>query len=171
LATLVGCIVTVHLGGFTKLDIQQEKYKAESAMWSAHSAIEEGWLPGGAVSFLRASDELVKWTAQSEVESVSRLAVARALERPIHQLIENGKRSPTQLLSEIRKTASMKVGFDAENGKIEDLVGAGILDSAKVLRVALRIAFSHVKAILQTSAWDLTGPTAISGGSDQERLK
>lgn len=171
LATLVGCIVTIHLGGFTKLDIQQERYKVESAMWSAYSAIEEGWLPGGAVSLLRAGDELVKWTTQSDVETLSKLAVAGALERPIHQLIENGKRSPTQLLSEIRKTLPISVGFNAENGKIEDLVEAGILDSAKVLRVALRIAFSHVKAILQTSAWDLTGPTAISGGFGQGQPK
>lgn len=171
LATLAGSVATMRIGGLTKLDVFREKYKVESAMHSTRNAMEEGWLPGGGVALLRAGDELNQVTMGNDTENATRTAVSRSLEIPLLQLIENAKRSPTQLLSEIRGFSKSTVGFNAESGKVEDMVEAGIVDPARTLRVALLIAWSHVKAVLQTGSWELSGPTEIDGIPQQSPLR
>jgi chaperonin GroEL len=158
---LAGTIATIRLGGYTESDRLQDKYAVESAMWSAYSAIEEGYLPGGGVALLRASEELDRWVVNSDSESAAKSAVSLALEKPISVLIENSKRSPTQVLSGIKRASVPALGFNVATGDVEDLEKAGILEPAKALRLAMRVAFSHAKSILQTGTWDLSGPTPI----------
>jgi len=113
---------------------------------------------------LRVGDELLRqWTVGNEVEKATSTAVSLALEKPVHQLVENAKRSPTQVRIEIRQSSSPSVGFNSKNGKVEDLIEAHVLDAAKVLRLAMRIAFSHAKAVLLTGTWDLSGSADNAG--------
>jgi chaperonin GroEL len=156
LAMLVGSVAVLKAGGVTDVDVTEELYKLESAMHSARSAIEHGCVPGGGVALFRAAIALDEWKAGDELELAVKQSILSVLEEPISRLIENVKRSPTQMLEEIRKSSSMNVGFNTTTGKIEDLMEAGIVDSVWPLRQSLQVAFSHARAVLQTSTWDMS---------------
>lgn len=158
LAKLVGGVAVIRAGGLTEIDILDNKYRLDSAMNSARSAVEEGYLPGGGLPLFQASKYIRSLTVGNKAYAMGVNAVANALEVPIRHLIENAKVSSTNVLAEIDKAPSNTVGFNVESRKVEDLVEGGILDSTKMLRMALEIAFSYVKAMLQTNEWDLTGP-------------
>jgi len=155
LARLVGGLAVVRIGGISEIEVIDKRYRSESAMHSATSAVKEGWLPGGGVTLLRASDALKRLSSENEAQSAGRLAVIQALEKPIHHLIENAHKSPTQAITEIRKHEEPTVGFNVNTMRVEDLAAAGVIDSAKMLRMALEIAFTHAKSVLQTEDWDL----------------
>ncbi len=127
-------------------------------MHSARSAIEHGCVPGGGVALFRAEIALDDWKASDELELAVKQSVRSVLEEPISRLIENARRSPTQMLEEIRKTPSPNCGLNAATGKIEDLVEAGIVDSVWPLRQSVHIALSHARAVLQTGTWDMSAP-------------
>lgn len=158
LATLAGSIVTIRVGGATELDASFEKYKVESAMFSLQSAIAEGWIYGGGLGLLRAAEELREWTVGTELDSLVRSEVCAVLARPTSQLIENAKRSPTQLLAEINNAGLKSTGFNCQTRSVEDLRAVGIFDSAAVVIRALQVAVSHAKAVIQTGIWDTTPP-------------
>jgi chaperonin GroEL len=90
--------------------------------------------------------------------------ISRALERPFSALAELGRRSPTQLLAELQRAGPSNVGFNAASGCVEDLVAAGVVDPAKMIREALEISYSYAKLILKTDLWSLGeaahGPTS-----------
>jgi chaperonin GroEL len=155
LAMLVGSVAVLKVGGITDIDVAEERYKLESAMHSARSAIEHGCSPGGGVALFRAASALDEWKAGDELELAVNQSIASVLKEPIRQLIENSKRSPTQMLEEIRRSSSPNVGFNTATGQIEDLVEAGIIDSVWPLRISVQVAFSHARAVLQTGAWEM----------------
>jgi chaperonin GroEL len=156
LAMLVGKIAVLKAGGATDVDVVHERYKLESAMFSARSAIENGCVPGGGVALFRAAIALEHWKPADEVESAVRQAFVSVLEEPIRQLIENSRRSPTQALEEIRKSSSPNVGFNAITGVIEDLMKSGIIDSMLPIRSSVQAALSQARSVLQTGAWDMS---------------
>jgi chaperonin GroEL len=133
-------IAVVKIGGVIKFEMMDKKYKAESALNSANSALEEGSVLGGGLTLFLISRAVKTLTA---------------MEDPIHRLIENSQVNLAQILSEISESPNASVGFNAVTRRIGDLSKAGILDSTKGLRIALEIAFSHTKAVLQTIEWDL----------------
>lgn len=156
LAMLVGSVAVLKAGGVTDVEVADERYKLESAMHSTRSAIEHGCAAGGGVALFRAGIALDEWKAGDELESAARQALASVLEEPISQLIENAKRSPTQMLEEIRKSSSPNVGFNTTTGRIEDLMEAGIVDSVWPVRLSVQVAFSHARSVLQTGTWDMS---------------
>jgi chaperonin GroEL len=156
LAMLVGSVAVLRAGGVTDVEVAEERYRLESAMHSARSAIEHGCAPGGGVALFRAGIALDEWKAGDELESAVRQALASVLEEPISQLIENAKRSPTQMLEEIRKSSSPHVGFNVATERIEDLLAAGVVDSVWPLRLSVQVAFSHARSVLQTGTWDMS---------------
>ena len=84
--------------------------------------------------------------------------ISRALERPFSALAELGRRSPTQLLAELQRASPSNVGFNAASGCVEDLVAAGVVDPAKMIRRALEVGYSYAKLILKTDLWSLGEP-------------
>jgi chaperonin GroEL len=145
----------------TELDVAEERYKLESAMHSARSAIEHGCVVGGGVALFRASIVLDEWKVEDELESAVARSLSSVLREPISQLIENAKRSPAEMLEEIRKS-SVNVGFNTATGKIEDLLEAGVIDSVWPLHQSVRVAFSHARAVLQTGTWDMSTESRVS---------
>jgi chaperonin GroEL len=97
---------------------------------------------------------------EDEASNAGVRVVALALQQPIRTLIENAKRSATQMMAALESSQDEEIGFDAVSGNLADLEKQGILDSAKALRVALGTAFSHARRILETGAWDLSEPVA-----------
>jgi chaperonin GroEL len=158
LARLAGSVVVLKAGGVSEGDLLQEKYRSESALNSAVSAMTHGTVIGGGVALLRAGMALRKAQTNNEVDAQTMEALAAVLEEPIRQLIENAQRSPTQVLSEITKSASECLGFNSSNGKVEDLGAASVLDPANSVKQALRMAASHAGSVLQTGTWDLSPP-------------
>lgn len=152
---LTSGIPVIKIGGIIKFEVMDKKYKAESAFNSANSAIEEGWILGGGLTLFRISKAVQTLSAIDESDAAGIDTIAKALEDPIHRLIENSQVNLAQVLSDIDRSSNTSVGFNAVTRRVEDLLNAGIFDSTKGLRIALEIAFSHTKAILQTIEWDL----------------
>jgi chaperonin GroEL len=158
LAMLAGSVAVLRAGGISEADINEERYKLESAMHSARSAIDSGYLVGGGVAMLRAAVALNEWPTPDEVHADVKQTLASALEEPIRVLIENAKRSPTQVLAELKEQNTDTGGFNAQRHVIEDLENAGILDALKPLTLAIQVGFSRARTLLQTGTWDLSTP-------------
>jgi len=146
------------VGGLTEADSAQERYRLESALHSARSAIEDGAVIGGGVALLRAGIALRREEFFTEPDAEAKIAVASLLEEPVLQLIENAQKSPTQTFAEILASDSPSSGFNADTGKVEDLRGAGVLDPVRPIERSLRVALSHAGSVLQTGTWDLSVP-------------
>ncbi len=158
LAKLAGRLAVLKVGGLSEVDRVREKYRFESAMHSARSAIEHGGVVGGGIALLRAGVALRAEKNGTELETQARQAVASVLEEPVHQLIENAHRSPTEVLFEIHNSGAPQWGFDAQSGEVRDLLGARVIDAAKPIELSIRVALSHAASVLQTGKWDLTTP-------------
>jgi len=137
------------------LEITDKKYRMVSAMHSARSAVEGGWATGGGVALYKAAGAIRTITASEGAEVEGLASVATALEKPIQHLIENAQSSPTQVLQEMSQATGLFIGFNVDTKRVEDLRETGILDSTRMLEIALRVAHAHAKSILETEDWDL----------------
>jgi chaperonin GroEL len=159
LAKLGGAMAVIKSGGLTEADRIDSRYKLESALYSCQSAVENGCVEGGGVTYYRAKSAVEKLIPTNKSEEFGISAVSFALEEPLSQLIQNSvSHNKAGVLREIAANDSTSVGFNAETGKVENLASAGVLDSAKTLKEALLLAFSHAKGILSTGAWDSGNP-------------
>jgi len=151
LAQLAGTVATIKAGRMSEGDSVQEKYRLESAMHSARSAIERGVVTGGGVALLQAGIALRKEEVFTQPDAEAKIAVASVLEEPILQLIENAQKSPTQTLAEILASESPSFGFNTETS-------SGVLDAVAPIQEALQVALSRAGSVLQTGTWDLSTP-------------
>lgn len=154
LARLVGGVAVIKVGGFSPLEVTDKKYRMVSAMNSARSAIETGYIPGGASALYSVARLMTELNCdKTEAEGVA--CVASALEAPLKKLVENAGHSVTQILDVISASPSRVLGFNVLNEGIEDLESAGVLDPTGVLVIAVRVASAHARSILETEDWDL----------------
>ncbi len=162
-ARMVGGVAVIRVGGASEIDISEKAYRYITALHSARSAVQEGWVAGGGLTLYRLSKLLGEFAAvKGEAEAAGVGVVIKALEAPLMHLIENTKISPTSAIHEINQGRDEAVGFNANSRAVEDLIKAGVLDSVKVLRVVLEIAFSYSKSVLETDEWDLEEPGSPS---------
>lgn len=162
LAMMVGGVAVIRVGGASEIDISEKSYRYITALHSARSAVQEGWVAGGGITLYRLSKLLGELAVKGEAEAEGVGVVIKALESPLMHLIENTKISPTSAIHEINQARDEAVGFNANSRAVEDLIKAGVLDSVKVLRVVLEIAFSYSKSVLETDEWDLEEPGSPS---------
>jgi chaperonin GroEL len=155
LARLVGGLAVIKVGGLSEIEVLDKRYRYESAMHSARAAVEEGWVVGGAVSLLQASKLVKSLESEDDREMAGIIAVAQALEKPIYHLIENAGASPSQVLNALSEQKRVTFGYNVVTKRIEDLAETGVIDPAKVLRLALELALTHAKSVLQTQGWDI----------------
>lgn len=167
LAKLGGRLAVVRSGGLTEADRIDSRYRLESALYSCQSAGENGCITGGGVPYYRAKSFVEKLIPTNKSEAFGISAVSYALEQPIRQLIQNSlPHDKAGILREIAEDESATVGFNAETEMVENLATAGVLDSAKTLKEALLLAFSHARGILSTGAWDSGNPDDLSDRSE-----
>lgn len=160
LARLVGAVAVIRAAGQTSDDLAESRYKVESALGSCRSAVENGYVVGGGASYFHARQVLAKLVPANGAERAGIEVVRRALSAPLEHFLQRSRvGNPERTLKNISKKGGT-AGFNIETGQIEDLVAAGVLDSAKALKGALELALSHAEGILTTSAWDTTTPTA-----------
>jgi chaperonin GroEL len=150
LAKLVGGVAVIHVGAATETEMKEKKARVEDALNATRAAVEEGIVPGGGVALLRAAKGLEKVKLEGEEQSGVTL-VHRALEEPIRQIANNAGAEGSVVVEKV-KDQKAGFGFNAENGKYEDLMKAGIIDPTKVTRFALQNAASVAALLLTTEA-------------------
>ena len=151
LAKLVGGVAVIKVGAATETELKEKKARVEDAMHATRAAVEEGIVPGGGVALLRCIPPIEKIKAEDD-EAIGVNIVKRALEEPIRQIAQNAGFEGAVVVGRIRESKDENFGFNAETGEYGDLVKMGVIDPAKVTRLALQNATSVSSLMLTTEA-------------------
>ena len=172
LAKLAGGVAVINVGAATEVELKEKKHRVEDALSATRAAIEEGIIPGGGVTLVQAVKALDDNDTDSltEAEKVGYRIVRRALEEPIRQIATNAGLDGS-IVVERAKNEDRGTGFDASRMEWTDLMGAGIIDPAKVTRSALQNASSIAGLLLTTEATitdlpEKEKPAAPGGGGE-----
>lgn len=153
LAKLSGGVGQINVGAATEVELNEKKERVKDAVEATKAAIEEGIIPGGGVTLLQAAKGLdpkaIKEVSGESDQATGVLIVKTALEAPTRKLAENAGENGDVVIKEIEKRDG-GIGFDVLDGKYKDMVKAGIIDPAKVTRIALQNAVSVAIMILTT---------------------
>ncbi len=152
LAKLVGGVAVIKVGAATETELKEKKARVEDAMHATRAAVEEGIVPGGGVTFIRAQKALENFKLEEEDEQIGVNIVKRALEEPLRQIAQNAGQEGSIVVEKVRADANPNFGFNAQTEKYEDLVKAGVIDPTKVARTALQNATSIAGLLLTTEA-------------------
>jgi chaperonin GroEL len=149
LAKLVGGVAIIKVGAATETELKEKKARVEDAMHATRAAVEEGIVAGGGTALLRCLPALEKLKLQDD-EAIGVNIVKRALEEPMRQIAQNAGHEGALVVGRARESKDDTFGFNAETGEFTDLVKAGVIDPAKVTRLALQNAASIVSLMLTT---------------------
>jgi chaperonin GroEL len=149
LAKLVGGVAVIKVGAATETELKEKKARVEDAMHATRAAVEEGIVPGGGVALLRCIPALEKLKLQED-EAIGVNIVKRALEEPTRQIAQNAGHEGAIIVGRVRDSKDESFGFNAETGEFGDMIKAGVIDPAKVTRLALQNAASIVALMLTT---------------------
>jgi chaperonin GroEL len=152
LAKLVGGVAVIKVGAATETELKEKKARVEDAMHATRAAVEEGIVPGGGVTLVRAAKALDALKLKDEDEQIGVNIVKRALEEPLRKIAENAGHEGAVIVERVKAEKSDAMGFNAETEQFEDLVKAGVIDPAKVARTALQNAASIAALMLTTEA-------------------
>jgi chaperonin GroEL len=152
LAKLVGGVAVIKVGAATETELKEKKARVEDAMHATRAAVEEGIVPGGGVTFIRAQKALENFKLEEEDEQIGVNIVKRALEEPLRQIAQNAGHEGSIVVEKVRADANPNFGFNAQTEEYEDLVKAGVIDPTKVARTALQNATSIAGLLLTTEA-------------------
>ena len=152
LAKLVGGVAVIKVGAATETEMKEKKARVEDAMHATRAAVEEGIVPGGGVTLVRAAKALDSLKLKDEDEQIGVNIVKRALEEPLRKIAENAGHEGAVIVERVKAEKNDAMGFNAESEQFEDLVKAGVIDPAKVTRTALQNAASIAALMLTTEA-------------------
>jgi len=150
LAKLVGGVAVIKVGAATETEMKEKKARVEDAMHATKAAVEEGIVPGGGVALLRGQDALKGLKLEGD-QKVGVDIVRRAIEEPMRHIAANAGQEGSIVVSKVREMKQDE-GFNAATETYEDLVKAGVIDPAKVVRNALQNASSIASLLLTTEA-------------------
>jgi chaperonin GroEL len=150
LAKLSGGVALIKVGAVTELAMKEKKARVEDALSATRAAIEEGLAPGGGVAYVRCLDGLAKLKFD-DARQYGVATVRLALEAPLRQIARNAGADPSVVVQKVR-AGKGAFGYNAETDEFEDLLKAGVIDPAKVLRAALQNAASVAGLLLTTEA-------------------
>ena len=168
LAKLSGGVAVIRVGGSTEVEVKERKDRIDDALNATRAAVEEGVVPGGGIALLRARLAVGDLKADNRDVQAGISIVLRALEAPIRQIATNAGVEGSTVVSRVSENASPTFGFDAYREQYVDMLEAGILDPAKVVRVALQDAASVAGLLITTEAMVADRPqkqgSAMPGG-------
>ena len=150
LAKLAGGVAVIKVGGSTEIEVKERKDRVDDALHSTRAAVEEGIVPGGGVTLLHAVRVLEKLKVDNADQQVGIDIVRRALQAPVRQIAENAGVDGAVVAGKLLEQKDTNFGFDAQTETYKDLVKAGIIDPAKVVRVALQNAASIAGLLITT---------------------
>src|SRR3981189_1430254 len=151
LAKLAGGVAIIKVGAATETEMKEKKARLEDAMHATRAAVEEGIVPGGGVTFIRAIGVLDKLKLDAD-EQIGVNIVRRALEEPLRQIAQNAGVEGAVVISRVRAEKGENYGYNAATDTYGDLVKDGVIDPAKVARTALQNASSIAGLMLTTEA-------------------
>jgi chaperonin GroEL len=152
LAKLAGGVAIIRVGGNTEVEVKERKDRVDDAMHATRAAVEEGIVAGGGVALLQATKMLAKLKSENEDQRVGIDIVRRALQAPARLIAENAGTDGSIVIGKILESTNSNYGFDAQSGTYVDMVKAGIIDPAKVVRCALQDAASVAGLLITTEA-------------------
>ncbi len=162
LAKLAGGVAVIKVGGSSEIEVKERKDRVDDALNATRAAVEEGIVPGGGVALLWAAKSL-KVKGDNEDQEAGISIIRRALQAPIRQIAENAGVEGSIVVGKVTDHKSPSFGFDAQTGEYGDLIGKGIIDPAKVVRVALQDASSVAGLLVTTEAMVAERPKKDSG--------
>ncbi|MBR6415839.1 MAG: chaperonin GroEL [Bacteroidales bacterium] len=149
LGKLAGGVAVLYVGATTEVEMKEKKDRVEDALNATRAAVEEGYLPGGGVAYIRAAEALKNLPGENEDETTGIRIVARAIEEPLRQIAENAGVEGSVIIQKIREGKG-DFGYNARTGEFVNMFEAGIIDPTKVARVALENAASVAGMFLTT---------------------
>jgi chaperonin GroEL len=158
LAKLAGGVAVIRVGGSTEVEVKEKKDRVDDAMHATRAAVEEGIVAGGGVALLRATAAVKKLTSDNPDVQAGINIVLKALEAPIRQIAENSGVEGSIVVGRVRDNKSQTFGFDAQTEEYVDMLQAGIVDPAKVVRAALQDAASVAGLLITTEAMIAEAP-------------
>jgi chaperonin GroEL len=149
LAKLAGGVAVIYVGAASEVEMKAKKDLFDDALSATRAAVEEGIIAGGGVAYVRALDKIAKLKGENDDENTGVAIVRRALEEPLRQIVENSGLESSVVVKTI-KDGKEDFGYNARTEKYENLYEAGVIDPAKVARVALENAASIAGMFLTT---------------------
>jgi chaperonin GroEL len=170
LAKLAGGVAVIRVGGATEVEVKEKKDRVDDALNATRAAVEEGIVAGGGVALLRAKGAVSKLKSENSDEQAGISIVLKALESPIRQIAENSGAEGSIVVGKVSEHKSQTWGFNAQTEEYVDMIEAGIVDPAKVVRTALQDAASVAGLLITTEAMvaevpkDKPAPAMPGGG-------
>jgi len=164
LAKLAGGVAVIRVGGSTEVEVKERKDRVDDALNATRAAVEEGIVPGGGVALLKASKVLDGFKGDNADQEAGVAIVRRALQAPIRQIAENAGVEGSIVVGKVLENASASFGFNAQTEEYVDMIAAGVMDPAKVVRTALQDAASIAGLMITTEAAIVESPKKANGG-------
>ncbi len=161
-AKLSGGVALIKVGAATETELKERKIRVEDALHATRAAVEEGIVPGGGVALLRARRVLAGLTGATLDETSGIRLVSRALEEPLRRIVSNGGDEPSVILNRVDESDEPAFGYNAATRQYGDLFQMGVIDPAKVTRLALQNAASIASLILTTDCMIANAPKPAS---------
>ena len=149
LGKLAGGVAVLYVGATTEVEMKEKKDRVEDALNATRAAVEEGYLPGGGIAYIRAIEALEKLKGDNEDETTGIRIVAKAIEEPLRQIAENAGVDGSVIIQKV-KEGKGDFGYNARSGEFVKMYEAGVIDPTKVARVALENAASVAGMFLTT---------------------
>lgn len=151
LAKLVGGVAVLYVGAGSEVEMKEKKDRVDDALCATRAAIEEGIVPGGGIAYIRAVSQIDFLSFDNDDEEIGYKIVEKAIEEPFKQIVANtGKEEGSVILQKVKELEQYEFGYNAKIGIYENLVESGVIDPAKVVRVALENAASIAGMLLTT---------------------
>ena len=149
LAKLAGGVAVLYVGAASEVEMKEKKDRVDDALSATRAAIEEGIVPGGGVAYIRSIDSLSSLKAENDDEATGIEIVKRAIEEPLRQIVANAGKEGAVVVQKVRE-GKADYGYNARTDQYENFLAAGVVDPAKVTRVALENAASIAGMFLTT---------------------
>ncbi len=164
LAKLAGGVAVIRVGGSTEVEVKERKDRVDDALNATRAAVEEGIVPGGGVALLKASKTLDGFKGDNADQEAGVAIVRRALQAPIRQIAENAGVEGSIVVGKVLENSSASFGFNAQTEEYVDMIAAGVMDPAKVVRTALQDAASIAGLLITTEAAIVESPKKANAG-------
>ena len=169
LAKLAGGVAVLHIGAPSEVEMKEKKDRVDDALSATRAAIAEGIVPGGGVAYIRAINTLESLKGDNEDETTGIQIIRRAIEEPLRQIVANAGAEGAVVVQRV-KDGTADFGYNARTGEYENLLSAGVIDPAKVTRVALENAasiagmFLTTECVIANKKEDTPDPAAMGAG-------
>ena len=163
IAKLSGGVAVIKVGAATETELKERKLRVEDALHATRAAVEEGIVPGGGVALLRARKVLLDLKLPTLDQDSGMKIVVRALEEPLRRIVSNAAEEPSIVLHRVDESGQRSFGYNAATREYGDMLAMGVIDPAKVTRLALQNAGSIASLILTVDCMIANAPKKQSG--------